>query len=82
MAVGDNVLGSATHVEDVTPSDADDLDQVCRALYVGTGGDVAVVMRDGTAATFKNVPDGAMLDLRVRRVNATGTTADDIIAIA
>lgn len=66
----------------VTKSDTADLPGgLSRALYVGTGGSLIVTDRHGTTATFANVPDGAMLPIRVARVLATGTTAADIVAL-
>ncbi len=61
-------------------------------LYVGTGGDVKVILSgvtqaDGTPPTaaeavlFKNIPDGSFLPVIVDYVLLTGTTAADIIAI-
>jgi hypothetical protein len=61
-------------------------------LYVGTAGDVAVIMQGkfGTegqlpvilqAITFKNVPAGSILPIIVDFLVATGTTASDFIAL-
>lgn len=61
-------------------------------LYIGTGGDVKVILSgvtqaDGTPPTaaeailFKNIPDGSFLPVIVDYVLLTGTTATDIIAI-
>ena len=65
------------------------------ALYVGTGGDVAVVMSgvldiSGGATNlssndvdviFKNVPSGTFLPIAVTHVKSTNTTATNILAI-
>lgn len=65
----------------VTKSDTVDITGgQCRALYVGTGGDL-VVSFGGTTVTFKAVPGGTVLPIRVSRVRATGSTAADIIAL-
>jgi len=55
------------------------------ALYVGTGGDVHVIMNNveniaGNVVIFKNVPDGSFLPAIVDYVRAA-TTAADIVAI-
>ena len=64
----------------VTPSDTTQLPS-CRALYVGTAGDVVVDMVDGqTNITFANVANGAFLPLQVIRVKAA-TSASDIVAL-
>lgn len=64
----------------VTPSDATNLTYVTRALYVGVTGDVVAVMQSGAVVTFKAAPVG-VLPICVSRVNATGTTATNILAL-
>lgn len=66
----------------VTPHDTTLLPTgVTRALYIGVTGDVTVLMADGgTAVLFKAVPVG-VLPVRVQRVNSTGTTATNIVAL-
>lgn len=65
----------------VTPSDATVLDTT-RALYVGTGGNVAVYMAGKTTSVvFPNVQDGSILPIRVDRVLSTSTTASNIVAL-
>ena len=63
----------------VTPSDSTELN--CRALYVGTSGNVVVQMpnRD-TAITFFGVLGGTILPVSARRVMAA-TTASNIVAL-
>lgn len=54
----------------------------CRAIYVGTGGNVVVVFADtGSAVTFTNVPSGAILPVAAKRVNSTSTTASNMVAL-
>jgi len=63
----------------VTPSDTADLAQPAR-LYVGTTGDLSVILvNDTTAVTFSSVAAG-WLPLIVKRVMSTSTTATDIVA--
>ena len=56
-------------------------------LYVGTGGDVNVILTGVTGASlakavlFQNVAAGSFLPVIVDYVVATSTTASDIIAI-
>ena len=69
------------HGQAVTPSDAAELAHVTRALFVGTGGNLAVRLQDGTALTFANVPGGTLIPIRVARVLATGTTASQILGL-
>ncbi len=65
----------------VTPSDAAELSETTRALYVGQSGDLAVTMAGGQAVTFAAVPSGSLLPIRVEAVRATGTTAAAILAL-
>ena len=65
----------------VTPSDATDFTTPARSLYVGTGGDVVVVDNEGTAVTFTAVPSGSILPVVAYRVNATSTTATNIVGL-
>jgi len=69
------------HAPLVTPDDSNDLAYVTRALWIGAGGNVVVIMQDGNEATFENVPPGYELRIRVPRVKATGTTATPILAL-
>jgi hypothetical protein len=64
----------------ITPSGTDPLERVTRALYIGTGGTLAVEMEWGQTVTFRNVPDGALLPVRVRRV-LPETTATSIVGL-
>lgn len=59
----------------ITPDDSLDLPETTRAVYVGQGGDLAVVMASGAALVLADVTAGSLLPLRVSRVLATGTTA-------
>lgn len=66
----------------VTPSDATTLDPVPRALYIGTAGNVAVILiDDSTAVTFVGVTAGSILPVRPQKVMATNTTASNIVAV-
>lgn len=53
---------------------------VCRALYVGTGGNVVAIV-NGTAVTFVNVQGGSILPIEASRVNSTSTTAANLVAL-
>lgn len=61
-----------------------DVNQVCRAIYVGTGGTLVTVpighaTDDGV--TKINIPDGALWPSATRKFIAAGTTCDDIVAL-
>lgn len=67
----------------VSPSDTADLTTAARGLFVGTGGNIAVIgVSDSASVVFKNVASGTVLPLCVKRVLATGTTAADIVALS
>lgn len=70
----------------ITPSDTTVLGY--RSLWVGTGGDLSVIFFDdssnagaGAAVTIKNVADGTLLPIAVKKVMAA-TTATDIVGLA
>lgn len=63
----------------VTPSDSTVLSHVTRALWVGTVGNVTVVMSGGQTVTFTNVQ--GLLPVSVSKVMLTGTTASNITAM-
>jgi len=50
-------------------------------LYVGTAGDVSIQTSLDKAVTLFNVANASFIPINVGRVNFTGTTADDIIAL-
>lgn len=50
-------------------------------LYIGGDGDLSVQFADGGTAVFTALLAGTFFPLNVVRVNATGTTATNIVAI-
>lgn len=79
----DSPMAPAATCFAVTPSDTLDLPQVTKALYVGTGGDITLVPALGTTpVVFRNVPSGAILDVRVRAIRTAGTTAAHMVGLA
>lgn len=76
---GSGLNGPFTAGTPVTPADDTDLIQVARALWIGGSGSVSVVPLDGPSVVFPAIGPG-WLPMRVRRVNATGTTATGIVA--
>lgn len=63
---------------EVAPDDANDLLHVSRAVFVGGGGDLRVIMLEGQTVTFAGLASG-WHPIRVRRVLATGTSASAIV---
>ena len=58
-----------------------DLNVSGAVVFIGVGGTVKVDTVSGDTATFKNLADGSILPVQVRRVWATGTDATDMIAL-
>jgi hypothetical protein len=75
--------GSSTYFQAVTPSDTTNISIAVRYLYVGTSGDINVIPYDGSSSVIiKNINAGTFLDLSVKRVSNTDTTASNIVAFA
>jgi hypothetical protein len=74
LAVGRSVLT-------IVPHNTNRLAASVRAIYVGTGGSIALVAEDGTEATFVDVPQGTLLPVETRQVKATGTTASNLVGL-
>lgn len=51
-----------------------------RALWVGSTGNVRAIM-GGVEVNFLSVPAGTLLQIVCTRVNATGTSASNIVAL-
>lgn len=67
----------------ITPDDNADLTQATKAIYVGSEGDLTVMtVNSDTPVTFSNTISGSILDIRVQRVLATGTTAQNLVGLA
>lgn len=79
----DSVIAPARKLFDISPQDSTDLPVATKAIYVGTGGDVAIRPVDGQAVVvLRNVVGGTVLAIRASTVEATGTTASDIVGLA
>ena len=65
----------------VVPNDTTDLAILPRAFFIGQTGDVSARLAGGQTVVFRNVQAGSLLPVRAARVNATGTTAADIVAL-
>jgi hypothetical protein len=74
------ITGPITRAIAVTPSDATNLTDTARALYVGGAGNVVLLQIDGTTVTLNAVAVGVWHPIRFNRVNATSTTATAILA--
>lgn len=65
----------------ITASDAVDLAAETRAIYVGSGGTLAVILSSGDTVVLAGLTGGTILPLRISRVLATGTTAGDLVGL-
>lgn len=65
----------------ITPSDTDELPDNIVAIIIRSTGDVSVTDRFGTTLVYPSVPAYTTFEqFRPLRINATGTTATDIVA--
>lgn len=81
-AQSDTIWSPGRNHAAVTTHNTNPLATVPKALFVGTGGNIALRAVDATAdVLFKNVPSGFILPVRAQYVRTTNTTAADIVAI-
>ena len=81
MPMPSEMFNACENAETVTPSDTVNLSQPCRKIYVGVGGDIALVMAGNAAVvTLVGVVTGTMLEVAAIRVNATNTDATTMVA--
>ena len=74
-------LYTARKLVAITPSDTVSLVEAVRALYVGAGGNISIVPLDGPAVTLTGVQSGSILPIGAARINATGTTAAELVGL-
>ena len=77
----DNVDLQARKLLAITPHNDNDLADLPKALYIGTGGTIAIIAADNTTSVSLTVQDGALLPIRAKRVLVTGTTATGIVGL-
>jgi hypothetical protein len=65
----------------VVPSDSADLSNVTRSLWVGTVGNVELILLSGQSVVLMAVPSGTLLNVRASRVKSGSTTAADLVAL-
>lgn len=76
-----NATVAAKSAVAITPTDGVAI-PATRSLFVGGFGDVTVVMAEnGATITFSNVTAGSILPVQAIAVNATGTSATNIVAL-
>lgn len=82
MTVDRSLQGSgepAVFAFPISPSDADYLPFVPRAVYVGGSGNLAVMTAGLDIVVLVGVAVGSVLPVRVIKVFATGTTATNLV---
>lgn len=65
----------------ITPHNTNDIGARVRGIWVGVAGDVSVVCHDGSSALFVGAAAGSVIPVYARRVNATGTTATNLVGM-
>ena len=76
------IISSAEKGTAIVPNDALDLSIITKGIWVGTGGDLAVVLlEDSVSVILKSVASGSLLPIRAKRVLATGTTAQNLVGL-
>lgn len=71
---------SSEDFREITPHDSADFDQQPRYVYCGGGGIVQAVRVDGVVVPIR-FQAGRGMAISPRRINATGTTATEIVGL-
>ena len=75
-------MAPKTRAVAIVPHDGNALAEIPEAIYIGTGGQITMRGPDGTMdAVWKNVPSGSTLPFQAQYIRATGTTAQDMLAL-
>ena len=80
---GPTLIDPATEAFSIVPGSGT-LARVPRALWIGTGGNLSVVMMDDQSDTpvlLENIPSGTQLAIRPKKILGSGTTADAIVGL-
>lgn len=65
----------------LTPHDSNNELFYFRAIYVGVGGNITVVCIDDSTLLFTAVPVGVTIPIHGKRINSTGTAAQQIVGL-
>nr|WP_298925250.1 hypothetical protein [uncultured Erythrobacter sp.] len=78
----DSLIAPARVAYSITPQDGVELSTSAKALYVGTGGDITFrAVGSETDVVLRNVVSGTILPIRIAAIQATGTTAADMVGL-
>lgn len=81
--VQDSESGPSRAPYAITPHDVNELPNIPKGIFVGTGGNVTLRGKEGAAdVVYKNLPNASYIAVAAKYVRATGTTATDLIAEA
>lgn len=58
-----------------------DFSRESAAIFVGVGGNMNVIMRDGSTVLFTGVVAGTIIPVRATQVAAASTTATNLVAL-
>ena len=65
----------------IEPSDSVALQDLCRAIYIGSAGTLRLIDAGGNIVTFEGVVAGSILPGGARQVLNTGTTVTGLVAM-
>lgn len=79
-----DILNNLKNVKvfNIEPSDSSNLLFSILQLKAGVSGDITVLTVNDNQVTFKNVKTTTLINCHIKKVYATGTTADSLIGIA
>ena len=76
-----NLESPAANAFAIVPNNTSDLAYATRAIYVGGDGNITLVTIEDETVTFVGVKAGSILPISVKRVNATLTTATNLVGL-
>lgn len=65
----------------ITPSDSTYFSSPTRGIYVGGAGNITCITASGASVVFYNCVAGSILPIRVVLINATGTSASNLVGL-
>jgi hypothetical protein len=82
-AAANSLIAPSADCFPIVPDDTQEFGKATKAIFVGTGGDIVLqAIGSEDFVTFRNVIAGSILDIRIRAIRSTGTTAQDIVGLA
>ncbi len=79
----DSLVAPARNCFPIVPNDTANLPSLPKAIYVGSGGNVALRAVDSSQdAILFNLASASIIDVRAMIVRTTGTTASNLVGLA